>query len=954
MKKLYFLKIIIFIVVILFSSKTNSQSAGDIAFIALNADGNDDFAFVALADIPANTTIWFTDNEWDGDSFNDTGEGEVSWSHTSILPAGSIVVIAGNAGGTASLESGSGSVSGSGINIGVSNETLYALLSEPIATTMATPGFLAGISNDDAGSGGILTGTGLTSGTNFIDFVNDSDGFKYTGSRTSQTTFAGYLPLIMDVNNWQIEGADGTLILPISTTSFTTLSAGILSLGNATVSCTTIAGVGLNDDTYSVSIPFTIILNGKTFVLSTTGNVGTISGDSPSSSASGTIVISNIPEGTSFTFTADDTADGGPNTVTKAITSPVCFPLVINETLFDPPTDNVLGDANGDGTRSSSADEFIEFINTSNVNLDLSGYSISDASELRHVFPTGTIIPAGGTIVVFGGGTPTGIPGLVQIATNTGELNLNNGGDSIILKNQNDDVVINFNSGDTLLNFGSDQSGARNPDITGDFVLHNAIAGNPVAFSPGRLNADNVPIMKTWSGTTNNDWATATNWISDSTPSTSDNVVIPSGLTNYPTAAAAVTVNSATIASGASLIAQDNFTGNVIYKRNVTFVSGLLKGWYLMASPVSGQAYNDTYVSGNDIASNNTNRGLATYTTSADSWSYLQAAGSGTFTNGQGYSIKRGTTTGDVSFTGTLNTNNAGVDVALTTTGNRFNLLGNPYTAYLNSATFLNNEASISETKTLWVWNQTLSTNGAYEVKSVGDAMMIAPGQGFFVKANVAGGTFNFSEANQSHNADTFQKTAEKPEIKLWITDGEIKNYNRVKYLENATTGFDVGYEGEMFNTANTFAIYSQLVSNDQGNKYQLQSLPNSDYENMVVPIGMIANAGKEITISAEITNLPSGIKVFLENRANNTFTELNASSSFKTTLSENINGTGRFYLHTKASVLSVDDMSMDGISIYKTTNSNLRIAGLSQGKSTVKLFNMLGKQVLTNSFTSN
>ena len=44
----------------------------------------------------------------------------------------------------------------------------------------------------------------------------------------------------------------------------------------------------------------------------------------------------------------------------------------------------------------------------------------------------------------------------------------------------------------------------------------------------------------------------------------------------------------------------------------------------------------------------------------------------------------------------------------------------------------------------------------------------------------------------------------------------------------------------------------------------------------------------------------------------------------------------------------------MDGISIYKTTNSNLRIAGLSQGKSTVKLFNMLGKQVLTNSFTSN
>ncbi|MFY9242698.1 MAG: hypothetical protein WAO74_06695, partial [Polaribacter sp.] len=298
MKQKNFFKIAFFMLLAISTSfSMKAQTAGDIAFIALNADGNDDFAFVALADIPANTTIWFTDNEWDGDSFNDTGEGEVSWSHTSILPAGSIVVIAGNVGGTASLESGSGSVSGSGINIGASNETLYALLSEPIATTMATPGFLAGISSDDAGSGGTLTGTGLTSGTNFIDFANDRDGFLYTGSRSSEIAFSDYLPLIMDIVNWQQEASDGTLILPISTTSFTTLSAGILSLGNATVSCTTIAGVGLNDDTYSVSIPFTIILNGKTFVLSTTGNVGTISGDSPSSSASGTIVISNIPEG---------------------------------------------------------------------------------------------------------------------------------------------------------------------------------------------------------------------------------------------------------------------------------------------------------------------------------------------------------------------------------------------------------------------------------------------------------------------------------------------------------------------------------------------------------------------------------------------------------------------------------------------------------------------------------
>ena len=40
--------------------KINAQSPGDIAFIAFNADGDDDFAIVALADLAANSTIYIT------------------------------------------------------------------------------------------------------------------------------------------------------------------------------------------------------------------------------------------------------------------------------------------------------------------------------------------------------------------------------------------------------------------------------------------------------------------------------------------------------------------------------------------------------------------------------------------------------------------------------------------------------------------------------------------------------------------------------------------------------------------------------------------------------------------------------------------------------------------------------------------------------------------------------
>ena len=156
--------------------------------------------------------------------------------------------------------------------------------------------------------------------------------------------------------------------------------------------------------------------------------------------------------------------------------------IVINEFLADPAAD-APGDANGDGIRDSSDDEFVELVNVSGADLDVSGWSISDAVQVRHTFPTGSIIPAGCSAVVFGGDTPTGSFGgaVVQIAS-TGSLGFNNGGDSIII----DDGA----SSTLAYVYGSegenDQSVTREPDITGTFVLHSeAAASGGTLFSPG-------------------------------------------------------------------------------------------------------------------------------------------------------------------------------------------------------------------------------------------------------------------------------------------------------------------------------------------------------------------------------------------------------------------------------------------------------------------------------------
>ncbi|MEQ8469648.1 MAG: lamin tail domain-containing protein [Marinoscillum sp.] len=160
--------------------------------------------------------------------------------------------------------------------------------------------------------------------------------------------------------------------------------------------------------------------------------------------------------------------------------------LVVNEVLADPAND-APGDANGDGTRSASDDEFIEFVNKGAVELDISGWQVLDTNSqllVRHIFPDNTIIPPGGALVVFGGGTPAGTFGnsIVQTAS-SGTLGISNSSEQLLIVDGNEDTVIVVNIPD----WGTDESYTLNPDIIGsNYVGHSGAGGSGGAlFSPG-------------------------------------------------------------------------------------------------------------------------------------------------------------------------------------------------------------------------------------------------------------------------------------------------------------------------------------------------------------------------------------------------------------------------------------------------------------------------------------
>ena len=793
MKTFNILKIsFLLLVTSLFSIQANSQSlsVGDIAFIAYNADGGDDFAFVALVDIPANETIYFTDNEWNGSAFIDLNEGELTWTNTSILSAGSVVVLSDVA---TNPSANVGSITGSGFNLGASNEWFYALTSFPAISYASTPTFLAAFAND-AGSGW-LTSTSLVEGATAVDFNDDNDGYQYTGARTGEASLADYRTLIYNTSNWSIETSNGENILPINITSFNAGAAG------AGITLSAVSGNTSEDGTTAT---FTAVLD----TAPTSNVVLDVSSDYPGevsfdlSQLTFTDQNWDTPQTITITGLDDSDVDGDINvTITVAVDDALSDaayaglsettsvtnednelpPLIINEFLADP--DTVSGDANGDGTTNTGDDEFVEIYNNTLSDIDVSGYMINDSSGLRHTFPSGSVIPAGEVIVVFGGGTPTNFSCVTQISS-VGFLGLNNGGDTITILDASSAVVTSYSYGSEG---GDNQSLGRDVDITGDFKKHSLITGNPVDFSPGRYNETNIPFSAvTWTGTTNSDWATATNWSTGVVPTSADIVYVDGTFTNEPAIASTdAAVNSLFVATGntltidetssltvsgdftndgtvtlnsteaafSSLIVTGTATGNIVYNRYVNSydTNALGGGWDLVGAP-AGMTISD-FITANGAAGSNVIKVLgddyafSQYDNALGQWDRYQTdSQTGSFTTGQGYSMA--TNAGDgatVAFTGTMQTTTQSINIidnndANAGAGRRWNLVSNPFPSYINGNTaagttnFLGVNTSFINDQYLAVYGWNGSSYTPYNLTDEA-GFSIAPGQAFWVAA---------------------------------------------------------------------------------------------------------------------------------------------------------------------------------------------------------------------------
>ncbi len=412
-----------------------------------------------------------------------------------------------------------------------------------------------------------------------------------------------------------------------------------------------------------------------------------------------------------------------------------------------------------------------------------------------------------------------------------------------------------------------------------------------------------------------------------------------------------------------SLISDGTITGTVNYKRHVSQVAPVGTN-DLISAPVIGQTFGSFDTSNTNLAASGTLRAFAPYNTSTGSYeNYDTNTNASTLLDaGQGYRVA--TTDGStLTFTGTVRTNDVlDVPISDASAGSAWNLIGNPYPSYLDFALFFDLNASEFETEGAYqaiygydgdasngwvVWNLATIADGTI-------TELIAPGQAFFVKSKAGGGLVDFTTAmRRAGSSDDFifgrQPISNVSLCKLKLHSATNDSSTNIYFIEGSTRGLDVGYDaGSYAGNTGAFSIFSNLVEENTGLDMAIQALPYNDFNDVIVPLGMKAEAGVELTIGMDdISTLPSNINVYLEDTVQNTWTLLN-NADYTFTPNIELNGTGRFFIRYSSVTLSTDDNNWNDLIIYATSNpKELVIKGQLSSNTEAALYDIQGRLVM-------
>lgn len=492
--------------------------------------------------------------------------------------------------------------------------------------------------------------------------------------------------------------------------------------------------------------------------------------------------------------------------------------------------------------------------------------------------------------------------------------------------------------------------------VSGTFMSDVASSGDYIASTSGDVNTASNWIQ--WGGTS------GTTVTAASAPTSTTNVWIPNGITMSNSSATTVkdlnvmgayTANAGlTISGNLNLLSSTSGTGTILDNGNVSVTGTTNASQYLtnarnyyVSSPVNTSGL---------PASGFT---LYNYNETTNNWDTPAS-----FAKGVGYIALPGAAASTITFSGTLNTGNVNID--LTNSGSTgykgFNLIGNPYPCHLAwTYDFVNANSSLIESS-IWVrtnagtannsgqWSYiTFNASSSEAVPLVANAGIIAPMQGFWVKAKQAGTLTldgNLTKSHQTSNplkAPSFT-TSERKKLRLQVTNGVGTDETLIYFDGAATDGYDAYDSPKMSNNNNGIPEIYTIVDGQKTTMNGMNALPL----NAALPLGFATGqAGSFKFKASQLVNFDTDVQVWLTDKitGHDQLLEEGAEYSFN---SDVVSGSDRFSIVFRSPNAStnITDANAGNTKVYSNNFRQIIVSTVDSPDCGVEVYNVAGSRV--------
>jgi len=445
-----------------------------------------------------------------------------------------------------------------------------------------------------------------------------------------------------------------------------------------------------------------------------------------------------------------------------------------------------------------------------------------------------------------------------------------------------------------------------------------------------------------WSGTTNFDWNTETNWNDGNVPTSATNVTIPTGASHFPTITEAATCNNINIENGASLVGSENLTvnGTATMQRTIDGYAKDGDGWHLLSSPV-----NNMVIASSDFEPGTSSPNLDDfYGWDEPTFYWLnQKVGANNitnFVNGEGYLVSYETAS-TKDFTGTFNnTDVTWEDLSKNTDqGNGWHLLGNPF----QSALYWTN-SDWARTR-IYEGAKILNSGGTYTDITVAGTNIIPANQGFFVQATVHNDNSITIPIEQCTHDDTpFYKSSIPNMLTLKAENGNYYQESCIQFIEGSTVNYDENYDVHFLAGLSAEApVFYSILEEDN---LSTNRIPTPENET-IVPMAFSTSNEATVSINAEgVVSFAPNFEILLEDLQEGVIIDLRENPIY-TFESNPEYDAERFRVHFKSATGINEGEDINSFNIYSFDNS-IYVNNPDFQNANVFVYNLIGQEVVT------